>query len=98
MTDIEIAQSNKMIPITEVAAKLNMPADKIEQYGSYKAKISMDELRCLQDKAKKNPGKLILVTALTPTAAGEGKSTVSIGLNDGLCKIGKKSVVDRKSV
>lgn len=93
MTDIEIAQSNKMIPITEVAAKLNIPEDKIEQYGSYKAKISMDELRCLQDKAKKNPGKLILVTALTPTAAGEGKSTVSIGLNDGLCKIGKKSVV-----
>jgi formate--tetrahydrofolate ligase len=93
MTDIEIAQSNKMIPITEVAAKLNIPADKIEQYGSYKAKISMDELRCLQDKAKKNSGKLILVTALTPTAAGEGKSTVSIGLNDGLCKIGKKSVV-----
>lgn len=93
MTDIEIAQSNKMIPITEVAAKLNIPEDKIEQYGSYKAKISMDELRCLQDKAKKNSGKLILVTALTPTAAGEGKSTVSIGLNDGLCKIGKKSVV-----
>lgn len=93
MTDIEIAQNNKMVPITEIAAKLNINADKIEQYGTYKAKITMDELRSLQDKASKNPGKLILVTALTPTAAGEGKSTVSIGLNDGLCKIGKKSVV-----
>ncbi len=93
MTDIEIAQNNKMVLITEIAAKLNINADKIEQYGTYKAKITMDELRSLQDKASKNPGKLILVTALTPTAAGEGKSTVSIGLNDGLCKIGKKSVV-----
>ena len=93
MTDIQIAQANKMIPIAEVAAKIGIPSDKLELYGSYKAKLSFDELKTLQDKAKKNPGKLILVTAVTPTPAGEGKSTVSIGLADGLNKIGKKTVV-----
>ena len=93
MTDIEIAQKNKMIPVAEVAAKIGITADKLENYGPYKAKITFEELRALQEKAVKNPGKLILVTAVTPTPAGEGKSTVSIGLADGLNKIGKKTVV-----
>ncbi len=93
MTDIEIAQKNVMDPITDVAAKIDIPADKLELYGPYKAKITFDELQTLQAKASKNPGKLILVTAVTPTPAGEGKSTVSIGLADGLNKIGKKTVV-----
>ena len=93
MTDIEIAQKNIMDPITDVAAKIDIPVDKLELYGPYKAKITFDELQTLQAKASKNPGKLILVTAVTPTPAGEGKSTVSIGLADGLNKIGKKTVV-----
>ena len=93
MTDIEIAQKNKMIPVADVAAKIGITADKLENYGPYKAKITFEELRALQNKAAKNPGKLILVTAVTPTPAGEGKSTVSIGLADGLNKIGKKTVV-----
>ena len=93
MTDIEIAQKNKMIPVAEVAAKIGITADKLENYGPYKAKITFDELRALQEKAASKPGKLILVTAVTPTPAGEGKSTVSIGLADGLNKIGKKTVV-----
>lgn len=93
MTDIEIAQKNKMIPVADVAAKIGIASDKLENYGPYKAKIKFDELNALQTKAAKNPGKLILVTAMTPTPAGEGKSTVSIGLADGLNKIGKKAVV-----
>ena len=93
MTDIEIAQKNKMIPVAEVAAKIGITADKLENYGPYKAKITFEELRTLQEKAASKPGKLILVTAVTPTPAGEGKSTVSIGLADGLNKIGKKTVV-----
>ena len=93
MTDIEIAQKNKMIPVADVAAKIGITADKLENYGPYKAKITFDELRALQEKAASKPGKLILVTAVTPTPAGEGKSTVSIGLADGLNRIGKKTVV-----
>ena len=95
LSDIEIAQKNEMVPIKDIAAKLNMDEDKIEQYGPYKAKITMKELRVLQEKAKdeNSRGKLILVTAITPTPAGEGKSTVSIGLGDGLQQIGKKSVI-----
>ena len=93
MTDIEIAQSNKMEQITKIAAKIDIKEDALEMYGPYKAKITFAELKTLQEKAKTNPGKLILVTAVTPTPAGEGKSTVSIGLADGLNKIGKKTVV-----
>ena len=93
MTDIEIAQKNKMIPVAEVAAKIGITADKLENYGPYKAKVTFEELRALQEKAASKPGKLILVTAVTPTPAGEGKSTVSIGLADGLNRIGKKTVV-----
>lgn len=93
MTDIEIAQKNVMEPIVDIAQKINISSENLELYGKYKAKLSFSELKILQEKAEKNPGKLILVTAITPTAAGEGKSTVSIGLADGLNKIGKKTVV-----
>lgn len=93
MTDIEIAQKNVMAPISQIAEKIDIPQDKLELYGSYKAKISFDELKTLQEKATKSPGKLVLVTAVTPTPAGEGKSTVSIGLADGLRQIGKKASV-----
>lgn len=93
MTDIEIAQKNVMASISQVAEKIDISQDKLELYGPYKAKISFDELKILQEKATKNPGKLVLVTAVTPTPAGEGKSTVSIGLADGLRKIGKKASV-----
>ena len=93
MTDIEIAQKNVMEPIVNIAKKIDISSENLELYGNYKAKISFNELKILQEKAEKNPGKLILVTAITPTAAGEGKSTVSIGLSDGLNKIGKKTVV-----
>lgn len=93
MTDIEIAQNNVMEPITKIASKIGITEADLELYGPYKAKINFKELQTLQAKASKNPGKLILVTAVTPTPAGEGKSTVSIGLADGLNKIGKKTVV-----
>ena len=95
MTDIEIAQQNEMIPIAEVAEKIGIKEDDLELYGKYKSKITMAELRLLQKKASdpKNRGKLILTTAVTPTPAGEGKSTVSIALGDGLNKIGKKAVI-----
>lgn len=95
MTDIEIAQKNIMKPITEVASSVGLNPQDIELYGNYKAKISMKKLRELQERAtdKTKCGKLILVTAITPTPAGEGKSTVSIGLTDGLCAIGKKACV-----
>lgn len=95
MTDIEIAQKNIMIPIKDVASKIGIKEEDLELYGTYKAKITMKKLRELQEKAKnpKTRGKLILVTAITPTPAGEGKSTVSIGLGDGLNKIGKKTVI-----
>ncbi len=95
LTDIEISQQNKMVPIVDVAKKIGISEDSLEMYGKYKAKLTMDELRILQKKASdpKNRGKLILTTALTPTPAGEGKSTVSIALGDGLNKIGKKAVI-----
>ena len=95
LSDIEIAQKNVMDEITGVAEKLNLSAGDLETYGKYKAKISFEKLRELQNKAL-NPserGKLILVTAMTPTAAGEGKSTLTIALGDGLRHIGKKSVI-----
>lgn len=89
MTDLQIAQSVEMLHINKVAAKLNISEDNLEQYGKFKAKLPLD----LIDDAKVAKCNLILVTALTPTPAGEGKTTVSIGLNEGLNKIGKKSVV-----
>ncbi|MBP5448352.1 MAG: formate--tetrahydrofolate ligase, partial [Treponema sp.] len=95
MTDIEIAQANVMAPIDQVAQKIGIAKEDLDLYGSFKAKLSLKKLRELQAKAadKSKRGKLILVTAITPTPAGEGKSTVSVGLGDGLTKIGKKAVI-----
>jgi len=94
-TDIEIAQNNKMQKILDVAKKIDLQEEDLDLYGSYKAKLTMKSLRALQAKASdpRKRGKLILTTAVTPTPAGEGKSTVSIGLGDGLNKIGKKAVI-----
>lgn len=89
-TDIEIASECKLEPIVNIAKKCGLKEDEIEQYGRYKAKISFDAIHRLD---KEKDGKLILVTAITPTPAGEGKSTVSIGLTQGLNKIGKNSLV-----
>ena len=89
LSDIEIAQQCEMKNIREIAAKLDIGEDYLEQYGKYKAKI---DLSLLKDSERKS-GKLILVTAITPTAAGEGKTTTTIGLADGLTKIGKRCAV-----
>ena len=90
LSDIEIAQQAKMQKITDVAAKLGISEDDIELYGRYKAKLSMDLIRRMETE---KPGKLVLVTAITPTPAGEGKSTTTVGLAQGLHKIGKKVIV-----
>lgn len=90
LTDIEIAQEAKMLPIAEVAAKLGIGEQDIEMYGRYKAKLSMNLIRSLE---KEKAGKLVLVTAITPTPAGEGKSTTTVGLAQGLAKIGKDVIV-----
>ena len=90
LSDIEIAQQAKMQKITDVAAKLGISEDDIELYGRYKAKLSMDLIRRMENE---KPGKLVLVTAITPTPAGEGKSTTTVGLAQGLHKIGKKVIV-----
>ena len=89
-TDIEIAQACKKEKIMDIANKLDIPEEYIEMYGNYKAKIDYKLLKDLKDK---KDGKLVLVTAITPTPAGEGKTTTTVGLADGLRKIGKKSVV-----
>lgn len=89
MTDIEIAQACKMKHITEIAELAGVDEKYLEQYGNYKAKV---DYRMLKDMSDKPDGKLILVTAITPTPAGEGKTTTSVGLADGLRKIGKKSI------
>lgn len=90
MTDIEIARNTKLEKITNIALDLNLQEDDIEQYGKYKAKISNE----VYDKVKNNEnGKLILVTAISPTPLGEGKTTISIAIADGLRKINKKSIL-----
>ena len=89
LSDIEIAQQNTMEKIQVIANKCGLTPDDIEQYGHYKAKISFDAIRRLESKPD---GKLVLVTAITPTPAGEGKSTTSIGLVQGLQKIGKNAI------
>ncbi|MDF2519509.1 MAG: formate--tetrahydrofolate ligase [Clostridia bacterium] len=89
-SDIEIAQQAKMLPINEVAAHLGILEDEVENYGKYKAKISYDIWKRL---ANKKNGKLILVTAINPTPAGEGKSTTTVGLGDALKRIGKKACI-----
>ena len=90
LSDIEIAQQAEMQKIREVAAGLSIEEDDLEYYGHYKAKMSESLFQKLEDKPN---GKLILVTAINPTPAGEGKTTVSVGLADALRCIGKKSVV-----
>ena len=90
MTDIEIARSTELENIKEIASKLDISEDEIEQYGKYKAKISDKTIERLKNKSN---GKLVLVTAMSPTPLGEGKTTVSIAIADGLREIGKKSVL-----
>ena len=89
-TDIEIAQSVELKPITDVVEKLGIEFDDLELYGKYKAKLTFDKIRAVQ---KEESGKLILVTAINPTPAGEGKSTITIGLADALNKIGKQTMI-----
>ena len=90
MSDIEIAREATMEPIADIGAKLGIPGDALLQYGPDKAKISFDYINSLQDKPD---GKLVLVTAITPTPAGEGKTTMTVGLGDGLNRIGKKAAI-----
>lgn len=90
MTDLEIAQATPMEPIQKVAAKIGIPEDALEYYGKYKAKLSFDYLKSIQDQPQ---GKLILVTAINPTKAGEGKSTTTVGLGDALNRLGKKTMM-----
>mgnify|MGYP000162452739 FL=1 len=90
MTDIEIAENTELKNITEIAKEIDVPEDEIEVYGKYKAKISDKLYEKLKDKEN---GKLILVTAMSPTPLGEGKTTISIAIADGLRKIGKKSIL-----
>src|SRR6202051_2723043 len=89
-SDIEIAQSARMRPIGEIAAKLGIPDEALSPYGRYKAKVGLDYVDSLKDKPD---GKLILVTAITPTPAGEGKTTTTVGLGDALNHIGKKAIL-----
>jgi formate--tetrahydrofolate ligase len=89
-SDIEIAQHATLKPIGEIAARLGIPAASIENYGHFKAKIALDYIDSLKDRPD---GKLVLVTALSPTPAGEGKTTTTVGLGDALNKIGKKAVI-----
>ncbi len=89
-TDLEIAQEATMLPIQDVAKKVGIQEDDIEYYGKYKAKLSLD---LFKKNKEKEDGKLILVTAINPTKAGEGKSTTTVGLGDGLNRLGKKTVI-----
>ncbi|KAB2953079.1 formate--tetrahydrofolate ligase [Heliorestis acidaminivorans] len=89
-TDIQIAQQAELKPIMDIASTLSIPAEEVELYGNYKAKISLKALERLQDQQE---GKLILVTAINPTPAGEGKTTTTVGLGDALNKLGKKVVI-----
>jgi len=90
LSDIEIAQQAKMQRIVKIAERLGIPEEHLDPYGHYKAKISLDYVDSL---AKKKDGKLILVTAITPTPAGEGKTTTTVGLGDALNRIGKKTII-----
>jgi formate--tetrahydrofolate ligase len=90
LSDIEIAQQAKMQRITQLAQKLGVPEDALEPYGHYKAKVSLEYMDSLQSR---KDGKLILVTAISPTPAGEGKTTTTVGLGDALNRIGKKAII-----
>ena len=89
-SDIEIAQAATKLPIVEIAEKLGIPAESLVPYGHDKAKISGD---CIKAIASNKDGKLILVTAVSPTPAGEGKTTTTVGLGDALNKIGKRALI-----
>ena len=89
-SDIEIAQAAKLEEVSTIAEKLGIPENSLEPFGHYKAKITMDFIKSLESK---KDGKLILVTAISPTPAGEGKTTTSVGLGDALNHIGKKALV-----
>ncbi len=89
-SDIEIARASKLEPINNIAKKIGIDLDSVFNYGNHKAKISLDFIKSLENKPD---GKLILVTAMTPTPAGEGKTTTTVGLGDGLNAIGKKAIV-----
>ncbi|MCB1738910.1 MAG: formate--tetrahydrofolate ligase, partial [Gammaproteobacteria bacterium] len=89
-SDIEIAREATLLPISEIGGKLGIPSDALLPYGHTKAKLSFDFLDSLAERPN---GRLVLVTAITPTPAGEGKTTTSVGLSDGLNRIGKKTVV-----
>jgi len=88
--DIDIARAASMLPIDEIAEKIEIPSEALEHYGRYKTKVSLDFFDRIADR---KPGKLILVTAITPTPAGEGKTTTSIGLADGLNRTGHQTIV-----
>jgi len=90
LSDIEIAQQAKMLRVTKIAEKLGIPDEHLVPYGHYKAKVSLEYVDSLKDKKE---GKLVLVTAISPTPAGEGKTTTTVGLGDALNKIGKKAVI-----
>ena len=90
LTDIEIAQQTKMTPITEIAASLGIREEELEPYGRFKAKLNDSLYNRLKDR---KDGKLILVTAINPTPAGEGKTTTTAGLGQAMKKIGKKAII-----
>ena len=90
MSDIEIARSVELEKITDIAKKVNIEEEDLELYGKYKAKISSTVNSKIKDKEN---GKLVLVTAMSPTPLGEGKTTISIAIADGLRRIGKKSIL-----
>src|ERR1035437_8485845 len=89
-SDIEIAQESQLMPITEIAAAIGLTGVDIELYGKYKAKVDCNLLKKYENK---KDGKLILVTAINPTPAGAAKTTVTVGLGDALCKLGKSTVI-----
>jgi len=89
-SNIEIARQVKMLPIEKVAARLGIPEEDLDRYGKYKAKVSLDFFRRLEEA---KPGKLILVSAISPTPAGEGKTTTTIGLADALNRIGQRAAI-----
>jgi formate--tetrahydrofolate ligase len=89
-SDLEIARETKLRPIAEIAAKLNIPDDALEPYGRHKAKIGLDYVKALEDRPD---GALVLVTGISPTPAGEGKTTTTVGLGDALNRIGSRAVI-----
>ncbi|MEP6146470.1 MAG: formate--tetrahydrofolate ligase, partial [Nisaea sp.] len=90
MSDIEVAREAKMKPIMEIGDKLGIPAESLQPFGHTKAKIDLNYIKSIQDRPD---GKLVLVTGINPTAAGEGKTTTSVGLGDALNRIGKKAII-----